>query len=263
MLRKLLKYNIKDMYKPMIIFYVLTIFFALTTRILISINQTFIINILGKISMGCFFSMIFSALINTLIRNWVRFKDFFYSDESYLTHTLPVTKNKLYESRFLLSVINLATTFIIIIISLLIAYYSKDNFEILIKNISNLTNSINVSFTGTIIYLVLILFLEIFNGLQSGFLGIIIGYSFNNYKFGLSVLFGFITYFVTQILVLFIIFIFGLFNKDIMLMFTSSSIINFNVLKQVAIITLILYVFITALINILCLIKLNKGVNVD
>ena len=64
-------------------------------------GQSIIINIIGQISVGCMFSMIFSILINTMMRSWVRFRDSLYKDESYLTHTLPVTKNELYNSKFI------------------------------------------------------------------------------------------------------------------------------------------------------------------
>ena len=50
MLNKLLKYDLKYMIKNMSIFYILSIFFAITTRILFNIEQSVIINIIGQIS---------------------------------------------------------------------------------------------------------------------------------------------------------------------------------------------------------------------
>ena len=98
MLSKLLKYDLKYMIKNMTVFYVLAIFFAITTRILFNIEQSVIINIIGQISVGCMFAMLANILINTIMRSWVRFRDSLYKDEAYLTHTLPVTKNELYNS---------------------------------------------------------------------------------------------------------------------------------------------------------------------
>ncbi len=103
MLKKLLKYDLKDMYKFLSVFYILSIVFAISTRVLLGLKQTVIISIISQISMGFMFSMLASSLINTLMRNWVRFKDTLYKDESYLTHTLPVTKMQIYESKFILS----------------------------------------------------------------------------------------------------------------------------------------------------------------
>ena len=120
MLVKLLKYDLKYMIKNMFIFYVLSLFFAITSRILLNIEQSVIINIIGKISLGCMISMLFNILINTMIRSWVRFRDSLYKDESYLTHTLPVTKNDLYNSKFIQTFIFFFVSFVVILISLFI-----------------------------------------------------------------------------------------------------------------------------------------------
>ena len=53
---------------------------------------------------GTAISMMFSIVINNLMRLWVRFKNNFYGDESYLTHTLPIDKKTLYLSKTFLSV---------------------------------------------------------------------------------------------------------------------------------------------------------------
>ncbi|MBQ2892204.1 MAG: hypothetical protein IJE45_04860, partial [Bacilli bacterium] len=127
MLSKLLKYDLKYMIKNMSILYVLAIFFSITTRILFNIEQSIIINIIGQISVGCMFAMLANILINTIMRSWVRFRDSLYKDEAYLTHTLPVTKNELYNSKFIQTLIFFFVGFIVVLISLFIAYYSKDN----------------------------------------------------------------------------------------------------------------------------------------
>ena len=102
MLKKLIKYDLQNTFKVVTVFYILSIFFAITTRILFNMNQSVIISIIGQISVGCMFSMIASTLINTMMRSWVRFRNSLYKDESYLTHTLPVTKNELYISNHIL-----------------------------------------------------------------------------------------------------------------------------------------------------------------
>ena len=98
MLSKLLKYDLKYMIKNMCVFYILSIFFAITTRLLFEVEQSVIINIMGQISVGCMFAMLANILINTMMRSWIRFNNSLYKDESYLTHTLPVTKNDIYNS---------------------------------------------------------------------------------------------------------------------------------------------------------------------
>ena len=113
MLGKLLKYDLKYMLKNMSVFYVLTIVFALLTRLFNVIGDAFIFNILSSICSGVTISMMVSILINTMMRSWVRFNEFIYKDESYLTHTLPVTKNDIYDSTFIQSLIFFGIGFLI------------------------------------------------------------------------------------------------------------------------------------------------------
>ena len=264
MLGKLLKYDLKYMLRNMVVFYILTIFFALTTRILFSLDQSIIVNILAHISSGCMFSMIGSVLINTMLRSWVRFKDSLYKDESYLTHTLPVTKNELYNSKFILTLVFFFVGFVVSLVGLFIAYYSKDNWVVLTNFVKSITTGLNITTMFFIVMAIILIFLEVFNAIQCGFLGIILGYRMNNGKTGFSVLFGFLAYLAIQTLILALVFAYGLFDSSVMELFKTGSInIDVEAFKVLAIITSILYtLFITAM-NIVCRKILNKGVNVE
>ena len=167
MLNKLLKYDLKYMIKNMTIFYVLSIFFSITTRILFDMNQSIIINIIGQISVGCMFAMIANILINTMMRSWVRFRDSLYKDESYLTHTLPVTKNEIYNSKFIQTFIFFFIGFFVILISLFIAYYSKENWLLLTNYIEIITTGINMSTSFFVIIIITLIFLEVFPAANS------------------------------------------------------------------------------------------------
>ena len=71
MLKKLLKYDLKNIFKFLIIFYSLTLFFGVLTRIFLNIENSFIMNIIGQICSGVTISMFFNkikyATINILI----------------------------------------------------------------------------------------------------------------------------------------------------------------------------------------------------
>ena len=264
MLNKLLKYDLKYMIKNMSIFYILSIFFALTTRILFNMEQSIIINIIGQISVGCMFAMVINTLINTIMRSWIRFRDSLYKDESYLTHTLPVTKNELYNSKFIQTLIFFFISFVIILISLFIAYYSKENWLALTNYIKTITTGLNMSTSFFITMAVIIIFLEVFNAIQCGFLGIIIGHKMNNGKLGYSVLFGFITYLLAQTIILLLVFIYGLFDPTVMELFKTATInIDVKAFKVLAIVSSLLYIVIIFIMSILCKKELNKGVNVE
>ena len=264
MLNKLLKYDLKYMIKNMSIFYILSIFFAITTRILFNIEQSVIINIIGQISVGCMFAMIANTLINTIMRSWIRFRDSLYKDESYLTHTLPVTKNDLYNSKFIQTLIFFFISFIVILISLFIAYYSKENWLAITNYVKTITTGLNMSTSFFITMAIIIIFLEVFNAIQCGFLGIILGNKMNNGKIGYSVLFGFITYLVAQSLILGLVFVYGLFDSSIMELFKTATInIDVEAFKVLAILSSLLYIMIIFIMSILCKKELNKGVNVE
>ena len=264
MLNKLLKYDLKYMIKNMSIFYILSIFFAITTRILFNLEQSIMINIIGQISVGCMFSMVASTLINTIMRSWVRFNDSIYKDESYLTHTLPVTKNNIYNSKFIQTLIFYFISFIIIILSLFITYYTKENWTGITNFIKNITTGLNMSTIFFVIMFIIIVFLEIFNAIQCGFLGMIIGHRFNSNKILYSVVFGFVAYLVAQTLILILLFIFGLFDPSIMELFKTSTInIDVNVFKTLTILSTVLYLIIIFTMRFICIKLLNKGVNVE
>lgn len=263
MLRKLLKYDLKYMFKFLIIFYSLAIFFGVLTRIFFSIENSLIMEIIGQVCSGAAISMMFSILINNLMRMWVRFRSNFYGDESYLTHTLPIDKSTLYLSKALASIITLFTSVAIIGLTIYIAYYSKENIILLKNMLLPVADIMGSTVVKIILAFLFISFLEIANMLQSGFSGIILGHKMNNTKIGFSVLYGFACYMVTQIFVLIIMFITGLFNKDIMNLFFTNEIINIDTIKFIIYLAILIYTTTLVIWYIVNVKLFNKGVNVD
>ena len=263
MLKKILKYDLKYMIKNMSVFYILSLFFSITTRILFSLNQTVMVKIIGQISVGCLFAMIVNILINTMMRSWMRFRDSIYKDESYLTHTLPVTKNDIYNSKFIQTLVFFIFGFLIILLSLFIAYYTKDRWLELKGVINAITTGLEFNTTLFVISFIAVVFLEVFNAIQCGFFGIILGHKNNNGKTGLSVLFGFVSYIVSQSIVLMLLFIFGLFDSSIMNLFTNNVLIDTSSMKLLIVLSILIYILIIGLMSILCKKELNKGVNIE
>ena len=219
MLKKLIRYDLESIFKFLIIFYSLSIFFAILTRIFLNIDNSLIMSIIGKICSGISISMIVNILINNLMRLWVRFKNNLYGDESYLTHTLPIDKKTLYLSKVTTSVITLFTSIIVIALTLYIAYYSKENIQTLKNILLPIANAYGSTILKILSAFLFVFFLEFANALQSGYTGIILGHKMNGTKTGLSVLFGFISYMITQVFALLLIFIVALFNSDLMNLF--------------------------------------------
>ena len=101
MLKKLIKYDLLWINKIMIIYFMISIIICTLTRIASLNTGTSIGNIIYQILKGVSISSIASVLINSVIRVWVRFRNSIYKDESYLTHTLPVSKCILYNSKII------------------------------------------------------------------------------------------------------------------------------------------------------------------
>ena len=72
MLQKLLKYDLKYIYKVLVVFYILVIFFAIFTRFMLY-KDIAIIKIFGQVCSGITISMIISIIINNIMRLWARF----------------------------------------------------------------------------------------------------------------------------------------------------------------------------------------------
>ena len=134
MLKKLLKYDLIYMYRCLFVFYGLAIFFSILTRIFFNIEGAMIWDIIGKICSGTAISMMVSILMNNILRLWARFTTNLYGDESYLTHTLPVKKSTIYTSKMLCTFITVITSFAVLLLSIVIAYYTKDRYEMFINS---------------------------------------------------------------------------------------------------------------------------------
>ncbi len=263
MLKKLMRYDFESIFKFLCIFYSLAIVFGVLKRLISGMGDSLVIEIISEICNGAAISMLCSTLINNVMRMWVRFKSNLYGDESYLSHTLPVTKCTHYLSKIFTTVTTLFVSFLVVGAVLFIMYYSKDSIQMIKGMLTPLATLYDSSIIVILIVFIFILFIEFINVLQCGFTGIILGHRMNNAKTGFSVLYGFISFFVSQTVVLAIVFIIALFNKDFMVLFTGNAVIGIDVIKSALLAAILSYTF----INIgLCFINIklfSKGVNVD
>lgn len=262
MLKKLLKYDLEWCFKPLIVFYILTIIFAIITRIVEGLEQTLIVLIIDKICSGIIIAMIVNIIINCFMRNWARFIKNIYKDESYLTHTLPVSKNELYLSKVLTAIITLLESFIVIVVSLAICCLNKDTWESLKIMLEQSAVYFDSSVFSLVVTLIATIFFEFLFMLMSGILGIIIGHKSNNLKIIKSIISGFIIYMVLSLISLGILYISGLINPTIMSIFNNME-VSSNAIKSTAIIGISVYIVYTVIVYIIGNKLLNKGVNVD
>ena len=101
MLKKLIKYDLKWSFKVVSIFLGLGFAFAVLGKLFSLIENSTVFNIISLICNGTALSLIISGLINCIIRSWVRIITNLYKDESYLTHTLPISRETHYLSKII------------------------------------------------------------------------------------------------------------------------------------------------------------------
>lgn len=263
MLKKLLKYDTLNMIKNMMVFYILFIVFSTIYRVVGYFETTSIINIIKQVVFGCMVAMGVSIIANTVIRSFVRFKDSLYGDEAYLTHTLPVSKTQIYESKFIQTIIFVLASILFAAIGLFIAYYSKENWNHIIELVTNISVGYQVKKIPFILSLILIIVLEIVNAIQAGYLGIIIGNMYNSNRLLFSIIYGFITYIASQSITLLLTFIIAIFDPSIMKLFISNVTMSGSILIKFIIISICTYSIAIAVVNIVALKLFNKGVNVE
>lgn len=266
MLKKLLKYDLKYIYKVLIVFYLLAIIFSVFTKLCFQVENSTMMNILGYICSGVTISMIFNILINNFMRLWVRFKNNLYGDESYLTHTLPVKKETIYASKFLSTVITVFISVLVIALTIFIAYYSKENLEMIKNTFRAAVTTYNISIRSIISFLAIglfVIFLEIMTILQSGYTGIILGHKSNDGKMVKSVIYGLGLYILTSIIALLVLLFIGLFEPGIKDLFFTNNIANIDIFKTVLHIAVVFYIFVIAIYYIVDVHIFKKGVNVD
>ena len=263
MLGKLLKYDLKWVYKLIGIFYCLAFIFSVIGRLFETIENSLVFDIVSKIAFGFAISMMVSSLINCLMRLWARFVRNIYKDESYLTHTLPVKKKEIFASKVISGVVCIFTTMLVIIVCLFICYYSETNMEVLKGLLELAATTYNTTVLNLLSLVAIVIFLEIVYALLIGYVGIILGHKSNKNKMMRSIIIGFVLYFIFQGLTLGLIAVYGLFNSEVMNLINTTDIVNVEAIKSVMYVGIGIYVIYSIILYWLGQRSISKGVNVE
>ena len=263
MLGKLLKYDLKYVYKNVVVLYILAIVFSSLSRVTKSVENSALFSVITIFLVVSAIFMAVVSLIFCLRGLWFRFLKNCYQDESYLTHTLPVKKKTIYNAKAITAVITMLTTMVVILVSLFICFYSKANLE-------NVKEALEVAATvsdTTVVSLLAIMFLvfvtEMIFVVFLGFVAIILGHRFNQNKTMKSVVIGIALYFITQIVSVALVFIIGAVNPDVMNFIKTEEILPTSIIKKIMYAGTGLYIFYTVFYYLLGKIYFKKGVNVD
>ncbi len=266
MLGKLFKYDFKWINKVMIIYYVIAAVLTGLTKFvehLLNSKATTMIVIVDKILVGMLISCFFSILVTVVMRIWARFNKNTYGDESYLTHTLPVTKSQIYNAKILAAICSIIIAVVIIIASILIVYLNADTISAIRAVLDELTQVFTRGGTiGIIVAAVLLIIFEIMFIMFSGIFGIVVGNRANNKKMLRSILIGIMMYSMLSGFLLIITYIIAQVNPTVMELY-QTEVPSADAIKAIIYIGLGIYILYNLGYYLVCKKILEKGVNVD
>ena len=201
-----------------------------------------------------------TILINCVISILKVFITGFYKDESYLTHTLPATKNELFNSKILASTLSLIITLFFIACCFLFSYLLIAK-GALLDFYNGAVAAIGKG--NTILFIVggvILILLEALFMMMSGLFGLTVGNRSNNNKMLKSIIYAFVSYVLFNIFTFIIIKLLDIFTSFDL---SSKLIPSIGIIKMLGITAIGLYIIYNFIYYIVSKRLLNRGVNVD
>lgn len=261
MLKNLMKYDLKKMLKILVYIYAIALGLAGITRFINIWDNIQLIKIIGAIFASLSYSAVASVLINTFVYILRVFTTDFYKDESYLTHTLPISKNKLILSKFLSSLIVTLASFVVSIACLFIVLYSPELMEGLKALISISVAEFNMNTGVFILLLALVLLSQICCIITMTFCAVIKANQYNQKRIPKGLLWFFVFYFGSGYVSIMILALVFLLTGNISSLF--ASVLPASLFITILITGLVLYFVYTLVFYLIAQKLFNKGVNVD
>ena len=261
MLSKLLKKDLKKNMSWMWILFASTIGLALITRGCRELGKNIgFFQMVTIVFEGLFYGLAINTIIQPFLRNFLNFHKSFYSDESYLTHTLPVTKNQLINSKFLTALIEMVIAFASLIVSILIMY-AKPGFMNVLKLLISTAVTGSVSIIFTLILFVILVLVEFLMFLSIINFSIVVAFKSKDKRifktFLIAISCAFVSLFVLAICMLIVLLINNIKITSSTLVLSSSA------MYSVFITAILIYSAATLLFYFLAKHEFNKGVNID
>lgn len=260
MLHKLLKYNLHAIYRQLAFFYLIAFVCAIISRCFDNYGDNLLLKIIHEFFSGAAVGLCFGIIINNATRIWEYTKRDFYGDQSYLTHTLPISPSTLYLAKFCTILITLFTTFLAIAAIVFTNYASAEAFEFiqqLIKDCGSVAE-----FIKFVALLLGILFLEITFITQVGITGIIIGHRANNHKEVFSFICGFALFLCANFITVALAYLWGTFDTEVSRMLTQSYSTN-SVMAKLLTGGIVIYIIHIAVSYFIGERTLARGIDID
>ena len=261
MLGKLLKYDLKKNMRWLWILFVSSLVLAGASRGVAELgkNITFF-KVVGIFFDSVFYALLANALIHPFLRSFLNFTKSIYGDESYLTHTLPVTKSQIINSKFITAFIEMVLGFVSIIFALLIRFASPAFFKTLKLLLSTLIIG-EISVFAVLAFVIGLIIMEFLMYISIIFFSIVVAYRSKEKKalkaFLLTALMAFIAITVLAVVMVIVLSINGIDLASSALMLSSK------IFYSVVLTGIIVYLIVTIVFYFLAKREFNKGVNVD
>lgn len=264
MLKKLFKYDFRWINRVMPIYYVVLVLVGIAIRIveyLLNKESSLLLVIADKVLVSVFIGCSVSTMVTCIMRVWGRFVNNLYKDESYLTHTLPVTSNQLFASKVFAGISSLLMSALVIAICVALVSVSKDTIDALKIMWDSLVDMYNNLFAICfVVGIVLLVALEIIYMMMAGILGITVGHRSNNSKALISIVVGIGSYCLLSSVSFVIVYIV---SKYIDYNIIGNGFPTTNYIKTMGIASLVIYLVYDLLYYFLARKILSKGVNVE
>ena len=261
MLSKLLKNDLKKNMRWMWILFVGAIGFAAITRGAKEIGESVaFFKMIAIFLEGLYYGLAVNLIVQPFLRNFLNFHKSFYSDESYLTHTLPVTKSQLISSKYLTALIELVSGFAALVLSLLIMY-AGPGFLTTLKFIFSMLIVGDFSTLLVVMLVVILIVVEFLMFISIIDFSIVMGFKSKEKRILKSFLITAVCAFAA-ITVLAISMIIVLMINGVKLT-TTSLVLSVTAFYSVIITAIVIYSAVSVLFYLLAKREFNKGVNVD
>ena len=218
MLKKLMKYDFVWIFKVLVYHTVILLVVASLGRLVSPLASR---SMFWSITDGVFLSLTIAAacslFFTAFMRCAARYINNTYKDESYLTHTLPVTKGQQYSAKVFSSVGVLALALVICLVATAIYNSYKERWDLVKYYLSN------PQYRTLILLFVLVVALQIVCMLLCTLAGATFGYRKGSCKLLHSLLRILLLYVVTQAVMLGVIYLISRFDSSVAALFTTST----------------------------------------
>lgn len=261
MIRKLLKYDIKKLLGFLVYFYVISFGLAIITRLINIGKDIQFIYIIGQVFAGITYASIAQILVNIFTQTIKLFNTDFYKDESYLTHTLPVTKSELLLSKYLSALIVVAISVLVCFLDLTIMLYSKEFMEGLKALLNIVVTGFNMQAWVFVLLIALIIFFQVCALMSMAFFAIVKCNTYSSNRAVKGFIWFFICYFASMTATLIVISIVFAITGNINNLF--AQVLPQGTFISILITGLVCYFACSFIFYFLCNKLFNKGVNVE